>query len=135
LLAADPQLSLAHCLKGYLMMLTRKQANVPLSATSLQEARLWSDTATVREQAHIAALAAWIDGEPYRASTLWRGILATHPRDALAFRLAHFTDFWLGRPDRMLTAVRAVEPAWSAELPHYGTLLACRCFAHEESGL
>jgi tetratricopeptide (TPR) repeat protein len=28
-----------------------------------------------------------------------------------------------------------VEPAWSADLPHYGTLLACRCFAHEECGL
>ena len=69
------------------------------------------------------------------SGALWRQILAAHPRDALAFRLAHFTDFWLGRPDRMLSAVRAVEPAWSAELPHYGTLLACRCFAHEECGL
>ncbi len=133
LLAADPQFALAHCLKGYLMMLSYKQANVPLAAASLQEARRWS--ATAREQAHIAALAAWIDGEPDQASAIWRQILATHPRDALAFRLAHFTDFWLGRPDRMLTAVRAVEAAWSAELPHYGTLLACRCFAHEECGL
>jgi hypothetical protein len=135
LLAADPQFALAHCLKGYLMMLTYKQSNVPLAAASLQEARRWSGSATVREQQHIAALAAWIDGEPDRASALWRQILTTHPRDVLAFRLAHFTDFWLGRPDRMLTAVRAVEPAWSVELPHYGTLLACRCFAHEECGL
>jgi hypothetical protein len=135
LLAADPQFALAHCLKGYLTMLTYKQANVPLAAASLQEARHWSGSVTARERAHIAALAAWIDGEPDRASAVWRQILATHPRDALAFRLAHFTDFWLGRPDRMLTAVRAVEPAWSAELPHYGTLLACRCFAHEECGL
>jgi hypothetical protein len=135
LLAADPRFALAHCLKGYLMMLTYKQANVPLAAASLQEARRWSGSATARERAHIAALAAWIDGEPDRASALWRQVLAAHPRDALAFRLAHFTDFWLGRPDRMLTAVRAVEPAWSAELPHYGTLLACRCFAHEECGL
>ena len=135
LLAEDPQFALAHCLKGYLMMLTYKQANVPLATASLHEARRWSGSATVREQQHIAALAAWIDGEPDRASAVWQGILATHPRDALAFRLAHFTDFWLGRPDRMLTAVRAVEPAWSADLPHYGTLLACRCFAHEECGL
>jgi hypothetical protein len=135
LLAADPQFALAHCLKGYLMMLTYKQVNVPLAAASLQDARRWAGTATAREQTHTAALAAWIDGEPDQASALWRQILATHPRDALAFRLAHFTDFWLGRPDRMLSAVRTVEPAWSAELPHYGTLLACRCFAHEECGL
>jgi hypothetical protein len=135
LLAADPQFALAHCLKGYLTMLSYKQANVPLAADALHEARRWGGTATAREQAHLAALAAWIDGEPDRSSTIWRQILATHPRDVLAFRLAHFADFWLGRPDRMLTAVRAIEPAWSAELPHYGTLLACRCFAHEECGL
>jgi hypothetical protein len=134
LLAEDPQFALAHCLKGYLTMLSYKQANVPLATASLQEARRWAGTATAREQAHIAALAAWINGEPDRSSTIWQQILADHPRDALAFRLAHFTDFWLGRPDRMLTSVRAVEPAWSAELPHYGTLLACRCFAHEECG-
>jgi hypothetical protein len=134
LLAEDPQFALAHCLKGYLTMLSYKQANVPLATASLQEARRWAGTATAREQAHIAALAAWINGEPDRSSAIWQQILADHPRDALAFRLAHFTDFWLGRPDRMLTSVRAVEPAWSAELPHYGTLLACRCFAHEECG-
>ena len=135
LLAEDPQFALAHCLKGYLTMLSYKQANVPLAMASLQEARRWAGTATAREQAHVAALAAWIDGEPDRSGALWRQILAAHPRDALAFRLAHFTDFWLGRPDRMLSAVRAVELAWNAELPHYGTLLACRCFAHEECGL
>jgi hypothetical protein len=134
LLAEDPQFALAHCLKGYLTMLSYKQENVPLATESLQEARRWAGTATAREQAHIAALAAWINGEPDRSSAIWQQILADHPRDALAFRLAHFTDFWLGRPDRMLTSVRAVEPAWSAELPHYGTLLACRCFAHEECG-
>src|ERR1700722_3493131 len=135
LLAEDPQLALAHCLRGYLMMLTYKQTNVPLAVESLREAQLRSGTATGREQAHIAALAAWIEGEPDQCVRIWQQILATHPRDALAFRLAHFTDFWLGRPDRMLSAVRAIEPAWSAELPYYGTLLACRCFAHEECGL
>lgn len=135
LLAADPQFALAHCFKGYLTMLSYKQANVPLASDALHAAQRWAGTATAREQAHLAALAAWIDGEPDRSSTIWRQILAAHPRDVLAFRLMHFTDFWLGRPDRMLTAVRTVEPAWSAELPHYGTLLACRCFAHEECGL
>jgi hypothetical protein len=134
LLAEDPQFALAHCLRGYLTMLTYKQTNVPLASASLREARRWATSATPREQAHIAALAAWIDGEPDRCVTIWQQILATHPRDALAFRLAHFADFWLGRPDRMLSAVRAVEAAWSVDLPHYGTLLACRCFAHEECG-
>ena len=118
LLTQDPQFALAHCLKGYLTMLSYKQANVPLAATSLQEAQRWPPAATPREQAHVAALTAWIDGEPDRASAMWKQIIDAHPRDALAFRLAHFTDFWLGRPDRMLSAVLKVEPAWSADLPH-----------------
>jgi hypothetical protein len=75
-------------------------------------------TATQREQAHVAALAAWINGEPDRASAIWQQILASHPRDALALRLAHFTDFWLGRPDRMLTAVRIALPLCEAVLAH-----------------
>ena len=134
LLAADPEFALAHCLKGYLAMLSYKQENIPLAAEALDEARRWATSATLREQAHIAALAAWVGGAPHRAAAIWEQVLADHPRDVLAFRLAHFTNFWLGRPDRMLASVRAVEPAWDDDLPYYTTLLACRCFAHEECG-
>ena len=38
-------------------------------------------------------------------STNWEQILVEHPRDVLAFRLAHFVNFWLGRPDVMLASV------------------------------
>lgn len=135
MLAADGEFALAHALKGYLMMLSYKQANVPLAVQALADARKWSGAATPRERLHIEALASWIDGEPERAIAAWDQILDEHPRDVMAFRLAHFNNFWLGRPDRMLTSVRAVERAWDASLPFYGTLLACRCFAHEECGL
>jgi len=52
----------------------------------------------------------------------------------LAFRLAHFINFWLGRPDLMLASVLGIERHWSDNLPGYGAILGCRCFAHEESG-
>lgn len=135
MLAADPDFALAHCLKGYLMMLSYKQESVPFAVQALADARERSDGVTMRETAHIAALAAWIDGEPARAVAIWDHILHDHPRDVLAFRLAHFNNFWLGRPDLMLTSVCGVERSWDATLPFYGTLLACRCFAHEECGL
>src|SRR5579863_5941827 len=106
LLAADPEFALAHALKGYLMMLSYKQANVPLAVEALAAARRCSGTATAREKLHIAALAEWIEGAPDRSVGIWEQILRAHPRDVLAFRLAHFTNFWLGRPDRMLTSVR-----------------------------
>ena len=62
----------------------------------------------------------WIDGEPDRAAAIWEQILGEHPRDVLAFRLAHFVNFWLGRPDVMLASVLGVERHWSAGLPGYG---------------
>ena len=61
--------------------------------------------ATPRERAHVAALRHWVDGEPDRAAAIWEQILDEHPRDILAFRLAHFVNFWLGRPDAMLASV------------------------------
>ena len=70
--------------------------------------------ATPREQAHVAALGAWADGEMDRALSVWEGILADHPRDILAFRLHHFCSFWLGRPETMLASVEGVLPRWSA---------------------
>lgn len=134
LLAADPALTLAHCLKGYFALLSYKQANVPTAMEALRDAARCAKGATARERAHVAALAAWARGAPERAVAVWDQILVEQPRDVLAFRLAHFNNFWLGRPDRMLTSVRAVERHWDATLTHYGTLLACRCFAHEECG-
>ena len=74
------------------------------------------------------------DGDPQRAVAVWDHILHDHPHDILAFRLAHFVNFWSGRPEAMLASVLSVERHWSDALPGYGSMLACRCFAHEESG-
>ncbi len=130
----DAEFGLAHCLKGYLMMLGYKQALVPAAEAALADARRLIERATPRERAHVVALQHWIEGNPDRAAAVWEEILQEHPHDILAFRLAHFTNFWLGRPDLMLASVRGVERHWSDALPGYGAILGCRCFAHEECG-
>jgi len=132
LLAADPEFALAHCLKGYFAMLSYKQANVPVAIEAAQTARRLGARATRREQTHVAALEAWIAGDLDRALGVWEQILAEHPHDVLAFRLAHFNNFWLGRPGAMRVSVERVKPKWSRALPGYGTILACHCFALEE---
>ena len=66
-LAADGEFALAHCLKGYFAMLSYKQANVATAQNSAQNARAFGAKATAREQAHVAALEAWIAGEIGRA--------------------------------------------------------------------
>ena len=134
LFAADGEFALAHCLKGYFAMLSYKQANVGMAQTAAQNARRFGAKATPREQAHAAALEAWVLGDLDRALAVWEEILSAHPHDVLAFRLAHFNNFWLGRPDEMRASVQRVLPKWTRELPGYGTILSCHCFSHEECG-
>lgn len=133
-LSEDPGFGLAHCLRGYLAMLGFNRAGLEAARTEAAEAHRLTAGATGREQAHAAALQTWTEGHPDRAAAVWDEILAEHPRDLLAFRLAHFVNFWRGRPDLMLASVVAVERHWSAALPGWASLLACRCFALEESG-
>ncbi len=133
-LAADPELGLAHCLKGYFAMLAFKQAGVARAADAARTAREFTKSASPREQAHVAALEAWIAGDLDRMLATWEGILAQHPLDVVAFRLAHFHAFWLGRAPEMRASVDRIFPKWSRDLPGWGTVLACRCFAYEETG-
>jgi tetratricopeptide (TPR) repeat protein len=133
-LAADPDFGLAHCLKGYFAMLSYKQASVPVAAEAARVARELIAKATAREQAHVAALDAWIAGDLDRTLAIWEAILGEHPTDVLALRLAHFNNFWLGRPRDMAASVERVLPKWGRELPGYATVLSCRAFALEECG-
>jgi tetratricopeptide (TPR) repeat protein len=132
LLAADPACGLAYCLKGYLLLMSFRADLLGAARAALAQARRRPGTA--REMAHAEALARWIDGDPEAAVAVWDQILEDHPHDILAFRLAHFLNFWCGRPEAMLGSVRAVERHWSAAVPGFGSVLACRCFALEEAG-
>jgi tetratricopeptide (TPR) repeat protein len=134
LFSADPEFALAHCLKGYLAMLSYKQTNVPVAVEAAQNARRFGANATSRERAHVAALDAWIAGDLDGAIGIWEEILRENPLDVLAFRLAHFNNFWLGRPGEMRASVERVLPRWARDLPGYGTILSCHCFSHEECG-
>jgi len=134
-LEADPEFGLAHCVQGYLSMLAYKETVVPQAIKSERLAREHTAHATERERAHTGALAAWIEGDLDRAIAIWEGILREHPRDVIAFRLAHFSNFWLGRAADMAASVERVLPAWSeADGTTFACILACRCFALEESG-
>jgi hypothetical protein len=130
--AADPDFGLAHTLKGYLFLMGFRADTLDAARSALASANRCP--ATPREQAHATALGHWIDGDPESAVAVWDHILQDHPRDILAFRLAHFVNFWSGRPEAMLASVLSVERHWSPALPGYGSMLACRCFAHEECG-
>ncbi len=133
-LSADPSFGLAHVFKGYTTMMSFKQANVPVAAEALRTAEGLLAGASQREQAHAAALAAWVSGATDRVLAIWEQILDEHPTDVLALRFHHFNAFWMGQAGTMARQVEKALPKWGHDLPGWGTLLACRCFAHEELG-
>jgi tetratricopeptide (TPR) repeat protein len=134
LLEADAEFALAHCMQGYFAMMAYKQASVPIAVQAALTAESLAAGVTPRERGHIAALTAWVEGDLDRTIASWESILRQHPLDVVAFRLAHFANFWLGRPQDMLSSVERVIPAWSEDVPGYVTILACHAFAHEEAG-
>jgi len=134
LLAVAPDFALAHCLQGYMTMLAYKQSVVPAARQAAATAGRLGIDATAREQLHVAALEAWVDGELDAALAAWEAILRAHPHDVLAIRLSHFVNFWLGRAHDMAASIERVLPHWSPAMPGYSTVLACRCFAQEECG-
>jgi tetratricopeptide (TPR) repeat protein len=133
-LSADADFGLAHCLKGYMAMLLYKQAALPVAAGAARTARGLTAKATARERMHVDALDAWVTGDLDRLLAIWEEILAGHPQDVLAFRLAHYMYFWTGRARDMLASVERIATKWGRELPGYGAMLGCRCFALEECG-
>lgn len=134
LLAADPEAPMAQVMRGAFAMLAFNRSFVPAAREAAEAAARLAERATPRERAHAAAIAAWAGGSSEAALAAWRGILADHPRDVVAFRLHHFLAFWMGRPEEMTASAEAVRPAWSADVPAHSAMLGCFAFAAEESG-
>ena len=134
LLAADPDCGMAHALKGDFACSATSRPSCRRREEAMATAGRLTARATPREQAHVAALAPGSMASWTGRFAVWDGILrrpsARHPR----LPPAPFRPL-LARPaGDMLASVEGVLPRWSAELPGYGSVLACRCFAHEECG-
>lgn len=134
-LAADPECPLALCARGYFTLLLNTRRLVPRARDALVAAEAAAaHGATPRESAHIAALASWCAGDVDGALGRWEAILADHPRDVLALKLAHFWHFYLGESAAMSRSVAAALPAWRDDVPGYGYVLGLRAFGLEECG-
>jgi tetratricopeptide (TPR) repeat protein len=131
-LEADPEFSLAHSTKGYLMMLMYKSAVIPRVKESAASARKLARDS--REKQHVEALDAWSAGDLERALRVWEEILAAHPTDVLAMRLAHFNYFWLGRRNEMRASMERVAPRCTDAMGTYAIVLSCLAFGLEETG-
>ena len=136
-LAEDPEMALAHCAKGYFFMLFCVPALAVKARASLDAGRrsVADRGATDREQRHLDALDAWIRGEFEQAAAHLETILASHPRDILALKIAHYLYFYLGDNANHRDSIGRVLHAWDDTVEGYGHVLGMQAFALEESGV
>jgi len=135
-LGADPGFLMAHCLKGFACKLLARQEFDTAAGEALLAARASSRSrgATARENAYIAALHAWCDGEMSRAGDVLTGLTVQEPLDLLALKLHHALHFMLGDRRAMLGTLRRAIGAWNEGVVGFGYALGCLAFALEETG-
>ena len=88
----DPDFALAHCVDGYLCMLSSKREGREQARRSLARARraAFARPPTARETRHIDALDAWSRGDMRGAAATWAAIVADTPVDLLAIKVSQF---------------------------------------------
>ena len=134
-LGAEPRLMMAHCLRGYFMMLFGQRAMVPRADRSLTAAREAAERGvTARERAHLAALAAWVAGDLTGAMGRWEAIAGEWPTDVLALKLAQYGNFYTGESERMRQVFERALPSWQPHIADYGFVIGCHAFGLEETG-
>ena len=131
--AADPGMPMAYILKGYFFML------MAMPALKAKAQRIYGEIserladATPREQRHAKAMDAMAHGRANEALNCWEDILAEHPRDALALRLAHHGYFYKGDSQNLRDVVVRNMHAWDEATPGFGYVMGMWSFGLEET--
>ena len=133
-LARDPGFALGGVGIAALSMIGGFGGDHPEVTSALRAAAAAIGRASEREQTHLAAARAWARGEFSRAIMRWEAILADHPTDALALRLAQDAYFFLGRSAAIRDCAERVLPAWDHDNPLAGFVLGLYAFGLEETG-
>jgi tetratricopeptide (TPR) repeat protein len=133
-IAIDPGLVMGHVLKGLLCVLGTERQLLPDARAALEAARAVSSGASDREQLHLQALDAWIDGRLGDACASWERSLVDNPNDALAMLAAHQGDFFLGQSIELRDRVARRLPEIDRGSRLEGYYLGMHAFGLEEMG-
>jgi tetratricopeptide (TPR) repeat protein len=134
-LEADPTFAMGHALNAYLRLLTTEVGDFDEARTAFGSYRQGrTASALPREEAHLAAIDAWLQGDMTHAGTILRQVTEEYPRDLLALIVGHQIDFFTGDAlalrDRAGTALKA----FAGEDRHRGPVLGMYAFGLEEAG-
>ena len=112
-LAEDPDFATAHALRADLAVMSSEQGALPLIQASVAAFERIGTRATPREQAHVVAAKAWMEGRFERAAHLYGAIAIEHPRDLIAIQSAHVIDFYLGDSIMLRDRIAQALPYWN----------------------
>lgn len=135
-IGAHPGFALPYVAKAYLGCFLTEPGGAAEARATLAEMRRRCDVGSLsaREQGHVAAADAWARGGLREAARILDRVLLDSPRDALALRIGHELDFFVGDTANLRDRVERALSAWSAADPHHGFMLACHAFGLEENG-
>ena len=132
LTTGDSPAPMALALMAYLNLMSTDGDDLPAARTAWES--LSQATSNDREQAHAAAIGAWLHGNWNEAASLLDDLLALWPTDLLALMLGHQLDFFLGDAqnlrDRPMRTLRELDPSH----PHVAFVQGMAAFGLEESG-
>jgi hypothetical protein len=130
--AGESVAPMAWVLMAYLQLMSTDADDVP-GARAAWEALAAMET-NEREQAHAAAIAAWLRGHWHDAAARLDDLLRIWPTDLLALMLGHQLDFFLGDNqnlrDRAIRSLREFAP----DHPHVEFVRGMVAFGLEEAG-
>ncbi|MEQ9329294.1 MAG: tetratricopeptide repeat protein [Rhodospirillales bacterium] len=132
--AADPDMPMAHILRGYFFRLMGAARPADRASAALPDIRRLAAEASMREHGHAAALDAWCRDDLPEAVRLWDAILVDHPRDFVALKLAQYGHFYLGESGNVRDAVGRCLYAWSDDDPLRPSVDGMLAFGLEEAG-
>jgi tetratricopeptide (TPR) repeat protein len=133
-LGHDPDFALGGVAIAALYMIGGFRGDHPEVKRALGAAAAALGRASDRERRHFAAVRQWAQGETSQAVLGWEAILADHPTDALALRLAEDGYYFLGRSAAIRDCAERVLPAWDRDNPLASFILGLYAFGLEETG-
>ena len=136
-LAFDPELLLAHVVRGFgLKLLGRSDLAANALLSSSHASASWAQRGgTERERLFMESLRAWSKRDPEAALVALEEVLTLHPLDRLAVKLTHAMYFYFGMKGAMRESLERVLPVWRQARPvGLGRVLGSYAFALTESG-
>ena len=135
-IAENPEFGMPHFAKAYMMLYMTSPEYTDMAAQIMAGLRGVIDTGRLSavEQAHAAAIDAWVGGDLRGAAAILDRLGLDQPREILGLRVGHEMDFFAGNSRNLRDRVARQITAWSEDDPHYGIVLGALAFGLEENG-